>query len=71
VVLRGWNRPRDVRHEQTGRGQPPLAVGVVRRDGRVPVIERGELVEEAQADEVHVVGGATAGRVATHDEVHG
>ena len=71
VILLGWNRSRDVRHEQTGRGEPRLKVGVVGRDGRATVIERGQLVQEAQADEVHVVGGGTSGRVATHDEMDG
>ena len=71
VVLLGWNRSRDVRHEQTGRGQPRLEVGVVGRDGGATVIERGQLVQEAQADVVHVVGSGTSGRVATHDEMDG
>ena len=71
VVLLGWHRPGDVGHEQRGWGQPPVEVGVVGRDGRAPVIERGELVQETQADVVHVVGGGTAGRVAADDEMDG
>ena len=44
VVLLGWHRSRDVRHEQTGRGAASLEVGVVGRDGRATVIQRGQLV---------------------------
>ena len=71
VVILGWNGPRDVRHEQTGRGQPPIEVGVVGRDGGATVIERGELVQEAQAGVVHVVGGGAAGWVAADDQMDG